>query len=208
MIDQLVALIGQVLLDPSGKLAGAGQLSPLRLDGVAVSGGQELGGDQNVVVTVAVVAPQGGVGSSGNHAGDGVVTALGGGGQHDGGVQQLGLGNGLESVALGDIAGGKSLLVVLVVLAQDAVIHGGRVIVVVGGVILPSFGSQTGVGLLGSRLLRCGLFRRGLGFGRGLFRRGLVLGSGGGSSLAAGSQSKDHAQSQKQCENLFHGFSS
>ena len=55
-----------------------------------------------------------------------------------------------------------------------------------------------GSGLFCSRGLSGGLFRS-----RGFRSRGF-----GGLGLAAGSQGEDHAQSQKQCENLFHCFSS
>ena len=77
--------------------------------------------------------------------------------------------------------------------------------------ILAVFGSHVVVDIVSgesSGSLGCGGFGSicsgslGCGLGSGSF------GSCGSSGFTAGSQSKDHAQSKNQCENLFHDFSS
>ena len=139
---QLVAVVGHVLLDPGFERAGAGELGPLRLDRVAVGGLDELGGDDRIVEAIAVIAPERAVDGSGHSAADGVLTASGGEGQHDRGVEKLRFGNGLERIALRDVVGLQSFLIVLVVSAEDVVVDLLGIGIIVGSVIGPVFSSK------------------------------------------------------------------
>ena len=132
---QGVALAGQEVLCPLLVGAGALQLVPLALHLIAVSNGQGLGGDDHVVITVGVVAPQSGSSGVGSDAGDSVVTAVGRQGQHNAGSHQLSFSNSHQSLTLGDIGSSLSGFVGGVELAQNVVIDGLRQGIVIVSVL-------------------------------------------------------------------------
>ena len=187
---QGVALTGQELSSPVAVVdfVFSAQLSPLCLHLVAVSGQQRLGSDQNVVVTVGVVAPQSGSSGVGSNTGDSVVTAVGAQGQHNAGTQQLSLSNSHQSMTLGN---GSCILLSIgvnfVELAQDVFVDSPGQLVVVLDVSIRIYVLNRCIhfGSIGCRGLCCG-----------------SLGFSGSLGFAAGDQTQNHDQSQKQSNDL------
>ena len=156
--------------------AGALQLAPHSLQLVTVSDGDQLVSDDQVVVTIGVVAPHGAGAGVGNSAGDSVVTASGNQGNDCAGLQQLSLSDSHQSETLGDGLSLVSCLVGGVELAQDVIIDGGgQLIVVVEQVCV-------GVDVLNSLVAGLGNIGAGL--------------------AAAGSQRQHHDQGQNQAHDL------
>ena len=100
LILQGIAVVSQISLGFGNVSSGIGSFHPHRLQGIPVGSLDDLLGGQDGVLTVGVVAPQGAVGSLGNGTANGVVAIVRGSGQQNAGLQQLGLGQSLQSVAL------------------------------------------------------------------------------------------------------------
>ena len=201
-ILQGVAVLGQPLLALGFPSAGALELSPHGLQGVAVGGSDGLGGHNLVVEPVAVIAPQGAAGGVRSNTADGIVAALRAHRQEGAGLQQLGLGDGHLGKALAHVHNlGLGLIVDGLEFAQNEIIDllGLDVVVVlavsVGIDQLAGGGFGIGIGIGGG--VSTGI---GAGIGAGISTGSLVAG--------AGDHGQSQSQDQQQSKKLFHCISS
>ena len=125
-ILQGVALLGQIGGGIIGALTGHSG-SPQLHQILTFFLGDEFIGDDQAVQAVVVVAPLDIGDGTGSHTADGIVTALSGGGDHDSGVQQSGLGLGEENKSLVNgvgriLCGGEQLGILTQSLLVDVLI--------------------------------------------------------------------------------------
>ena len=184
---QGVAVVGQPLLALGLPGAGAGQLGPHGLQGLAVSSRNGLRDHDGTVQTGGVGTPHRIGDRIGRHAADGVAAAVGGGGQEEAGLQQLGLGSGhLHQTEIHILFFSHGLFVGGVEVAQRQVVE------LIGQGLIVVARQQVGVGIdqpFGFGVRRAGISR--------CIRAGIRTGS---LVAGAGNQRQGQSQNQQQCE--------
>ena len=184
---QGVALAGQVFLYPILVGAGAPEFIPLFLHlGSFGSQDGQLAVYNNVVVeTFVVVAPLSVAVAIGSNAANGKVTAVGGQGEHNAGLQQLCLGNCHQSKTHGLVFLLQSFHVDVIELTKSHVVQIRRSFIIAHRGDVNIFAGFTGgIGCRGSiRCIGCSCFFR---------------------AAAANKQAGYHAERQKKCNQFLH----